>query len=103
MGLSYQLMEVPAHLRLLLLFWVCTLALAVNDNEAVSEVDSVVVLPESQPNKGDLVSGGVVMADTGAKTGMGKDGCSGAYKKFKANVQKMTVLKTKAEKKKAKA
>merc|ERR1711988_1366390 len=46
---------------------------------------------------------GVVLADVGATQGTGKDGCSGAYKKFKANVAKMTVLKTKAEKKKAKA
>merc|ERR1711975_199853 len=55
------------------------------------------IAPESQHHKG------MVLADVGAGQGIGKDGCSGAYKKFKANVQKMTVLKTKAEKKKAKA
>jgi len=71
---------------------------------AMLAVDSVVVLPIAESYKDDLGgSGGVVLADVGAKQATGKDGCSGAYKKFKANVAKMTVLKTKAEKKKAKA
>merc|ERR1711981_1534270 len=96
--------EMPCGLeaRLLLLLWFANLSLAIPSGVSPDEVG--VLAPEAGlgdtgvPN--NLVSpvgDGVELAQLAV--GTKGDGCSGAYKKFKANITKMTTLKTKAEKK----
>merc|ERR1712070_626678 len=96
--------EMPCGLeaRLLLLLWFANLSLAIPSGVSPDEVG--VLAPEAGlgdtgvPN--NLVSpvgDGVELAQLAV--GTKGDGCSGAYKKFKANIAKMTTLKTKAEKK----
>merc|ERR1712070_1001437 len=98
--------EMPCGLeaRLLLLLWFANLSLAIPSGVSPDEVG--VLAPEAGlgdtgvPN--NLVSpvgDGVELAQLAV--GTKGDGCSGAYKKFKANIAKMTTLKTKEGKKKA--
>merc|ERR1719446_253837 len=78
---------------LLVLLWGCALALAVPTQQIslLGEVPSSAVEAE-----GFVEDGVTTLVDLGA----GKDdGCSKAYDKFKANVEKVTALKAKAEKK----
>merc|ERR1711924_203316 len=96
--------EMPCGLeaRLLLLLWFANLSLAIPSGVSPDEVG--VLAPEvglgdtGVPNNlFSPVGDGVELAQLAV--GTKGDGCSGAYKKFKANIAKMTTLKTKAEKK----
>merc|ERR1712193_324217 len=93
---SQAAMEMQRCLRLL---WLATVLLAAfSDGNTVGEVDAVAI-GDATPvglnvHEEDLRSS-TVLADLGA----GKDACTGAYKKFKAEISKMSTLKKKAEKK----
>merc|ERR1712167_315994 len=91
---------------LLLLLWACALAIAAPTGPTGGNVQVVDGLELGEAS-GDVERGGdaaTLLVEIGEAQGVTKDdGCSKAYDKFKANIDKMTGLKDKAEKKVADA
>merc|ERR1711964_24234 len=90
--------------ELLVLFWLANMALAMSSGLSHSlDVDAPV---DAEANN---AGGGLVapMGSTAEMVQLGAsakgDGCSGAYKKFKANIDKMQAIKNKATKQAAAA
>jgi hypothetical protein len=89
----------PRPSWLLVLLWVCALAVAAPTGQP--EGHELVMSNEAQLHQQDMraMEDATVLVDLGE--GMTKDdGCSKAYEKFKAEIDKMTTLKDKAAKEK---
>jgi len=96
--------EMPHRHGLLLLFWLCALGITLTCGNTLDNADvAVSSLPSEAGHPLEGLAGKTSFMQLAEKAKMAKDGCSGAYKKFKANIAKMTKLKAKATKKAAKA
>jgi hypothetical protein len=86
----------------LFVLWLCTVWLAIGDGSPIGEESAIGDVAASSAglttHEEDLRDS-TVLADVG----VGKDACTGAYKKFKAGMKKMETLKKKAETKTKKA
>merc|ERR1711939_921302 len=96
--------EMPHRHGLLLLFWLCALGITLTCGNTLDNADvAVSSLPSEAGHPLEGLAGKTSFMQLAERAKMAKDGCSGAYKKFKANIAKMTKLKAKATKKAAKA
>merc|ERR1712230_160250 len=86
--------EMPHRHGLLLLFWLCALGITLTCGNTLDNADvAVSSLPSEAGHPLEGLAGKTSFMQLAERAKMAKDGCSGAYKKFKANIAKMTKLK----------